>query len=169
MPSGQFIDDKTPRIWTSPDPSVYFQGTMNLQPTVLILEDNEDLRDITAEVLMNGGFTVRLTATGAELLSLLRSGFRPDCLLLDLGLPDMSSEDFFTEFRAIAGAHRIPVALASGCTDVAQAGERFGIKKWIRKPYDLDRLLDLVAELCRSGEALGRKPVPALGALTPSL
>jgi CheY-like chemotaxis protein len=116
--------------------------------TILLVEDNQDLREVAAELLAEEGFGVHLAATGQEVIALLLSGFRPDCILLDLGLPDMTSADFLESFTRIPGAAEIPVVLVSGNAEIGNWATRFRASRIVRKPYGIDTLLTAAAELC---------------------
>lgn len=116
--------------------------------TVLLVEDNQDLREVAAELLVGEGFTVRLAATGREVHSLLASGFHPDCILLDLGLPDMTASDFLEGYTRISGVAEIPVVLVSGNAEIGNWATRFRAARIIRKPYGIEALVNAATELC---------------------
>ena len=115
---------------------------------ILLTEDNDDLRKVSEEILTISGFKVRAFSGGRGALDLLRSGFRPACFLLDLGLPDLSPEEFAEQFKAIPNSDQIPLILASGRHDLADWAERLGAVRVIRKPYDFDVLLQLAGDYC---------------------
>lgn len=119
--------------------------------SVLLVEDNEDLRLLAAELLEEEGFHVQVASTGLEALTLLRDGIRPGCMLLDLGLPDMSAADFLAQYLEIPGAEEIPVVLVSGNSELGSWAEKFKTGRMIRKPYGLDALLEAATELCGGG------------------
>lgn len=118
--------------------------------TILLVEDNEDLRAVVAELLGDEGYNVRLAATGQEVLDLLAGSFRPSCMILDLGLPDMSSLDFLERFEKISGSSDLPIILASGSPEIANWAKRFKAGRVIRKPYDLDSLVSAVSAHCQN-------------------
>jgi DNA-binding NtrC family response regulator len=119
-----------------------------MNKSILLTEDNDDLRQISTEILELGGFEVRTAGNGKEALDLLRSGFRPGCFLLDLGLPDMSCEQFFTEYEKLEDFSSIPLVIASGRADLEKWFARSGALRMIRKPYDFDSLINIAQELC---------------------
>jgi CheY-like chemotaxis protein len=119
---------------------------------ILIIEDNEDLRKVSCEILEMSGYTVRAAGNGQEALNLLREGLRPAVFVLDLGLPDIGPEEFYQQFRVIPGAEDIPLVLASGRGDLDSWAIRFGADRTMHKPYDFDALLDLAAEYCGAGD-----------------
>ena len=73
-------------------------GGMPVVPTVLVVEDEHKLRDLLRATLERGGFAVLSSGRGAEGLGLAQSA-RPDLIILDLRLPDISGEEFTAELR----------------------------------------------------------------------
>lgn len=116
--------------------------------TVLLVEDNEDLRCIAHELLTEEGFHVQLAGTGQEVLALLRGGYRPGCVLLDLGLPDMSAGEFLAAYTEIPGTAELPIAIVSGNAELGDWAKRFKTGRIIRKPYGVDALVEAAAQLC---------------------
>ncbi|RYZ95653.1 MAG: response regulator, partial [Proteobacteria bacterium] len=104
------------------------------------------------EILEMSGFAVRGAGSGNEALGLLRDGLRPAVFLLDLGLPDITPEEFYQQFRVIPGAEEIPLVLASGRADLNSWAIRFGADRTMQKPYDFDALLSLAADYCQPSD-----------------
>jgi CheY-like chemotaxis protein len=68
-------------------------------PTVLVVEDERDIREVLRRYLERAGLSVLTTGTGAEAIRLLTSA-PPDLVLLDLGLPDVDGTDVLREIHA---------------------------------------------------------------------
>jgi DNA-binding response OmpR family regulator len=81
---------------------------------ILVVEDNEDLRDLFRWVLECGGFTVTTAASGEEGLVCLRAAPQTRLVLLDLALPDMTGLDLVGTLKADPRLAEIPVLLVSG-------------------------------------------------------
>jgi CheY-like chemotaxis protein len=81
---------------------------------VLVVEDNDDLRDSLIEVLISEGATAEGAKSGLEALGRLRSGFRPSLILLDLRMEGMSGWDFRAEQKKHAEFSGIPVVAMTG-------------------------------------------------------
>src|SRR5262245_11585058 len=114
---------------------------MTLEPpgaSVLLVEDDEDIRLDLAALLVEEGFSVTCAAHGGEALSLLRTGPKPDVILLDLMMPTMDGWAFRAAQLADAALAPVPVLLltASG-GDPTRA---LGAVGCIRKPINLDLL-----------------------------
>jgi DNA-binding response OmpR family regulator len=99
--------------------------------TVLVVEDERDIRDMLRRFLERAGCSVLTAATGAEALRLLATG-GPDLLLLDLGLPDVDGIDLLRE--AIPA---VPVVVLTARSDTRDRieGLRLGADDYVTKPF----------------------------------
>ena len=114
-----------------------------LVASVLVVDDERDIRTAVAEILADEGYQVLDASDGAEALDKVRA-FRPQLILLDLMMPRMNG----WEFRAAQqgdpdpAVAKVPVivlsALALGRTGMLDA------EGYLRKPFDLDELLRAV-------------------------
>jgi CheY-like chemotaxis protein len=114
---------------------------------VLLVEDNDDVREMMALALqLGGGHTVWTAANGEQALELLKSGSRPNLILADLMMPVMNGWEFRDALMKDPDLSTIPVVVISAVT-----GElaHLGSTEYLSKPVDIDRLLDLVGEHCR--------------------
>lgn len=116
--------------------------------TVLVVEDDPDVRSALAELLSGEGYEVAATADGGEALDTLRAGLRPDVILLDLMMPNVDGWDFRRaqlEDPTLAG---VPVVLltASGFQPDSMRSDR-GRLEMLPKPVQAHVLLDTVARL----------------------
>jgi DNA-binding response OmpR family regulator len=100
-------------------------------PSVLIVEDERDIREILRRYLEREGFAVITTGSGAEALRLLDTS-TPDLLLLDLGLPDIDGLEILQ-----AAKPRVPVLVltARASTDDRIRGLRLGADDYVVKPF----------------------------------
>ena len=120
---------------------------------ILIVEDDESIRDCLAEVLDDEGYSVTVASNGREGLDRLRSpkGGRPPCvILLDLMMPVMDGFEFRAEQlkdRALAG---IPVVVLSADGRAKVKAAALGIAEALIKPVDLDEVLAVVTRHCGS-------------------
>lgn len=101
--------------------------------TVLVVEDERDIRDLLRRYLERAGFTVLSTASGAEALALLKRE-AADLLLLDLGLPDIEGAEILAELRRSA---RTPVVILTARSDVEDRikGLELGADDYVTKPF----------------------------------
>jgi CheY-like chemotaxis protein len=109
--------------------------------TVLIVEDDEQVRDAIAEALQDEGYSVRSAANGREALDALRTWqSEPRLILLDLAMPVMDGWEFLRERERQPRLAGIPV-----CAVTAAENLPGDVEHRIRKPFRLEDLLDVVA------------------------
>ena len=68
---------------------------------LLVVEDEQDNREVLVDLLDLVGYEVRGAADGREALAILRSGWRPALMLLDLTMPGMNGWELLTEMRKV--------------------------------------------------------------------
>jgi DNA-binding response OmpR family regulator len=121
-------------------------------PTVLVVEDHRDIRELLRRYLERAAMEALVAATGAEAMTTLAE-VRPDLILLDLGLPDMDGAQILQRARP-----RIPVILLTARvgTDERIAGFRAGADDYVIKPFSPDEVvLRVRAVLARQGAGAG--------------
>ena len=116
---------------------------------VLIVEDDEDLREMMAQLLTLEGFDAATVANGREALDYLRHNSTvPDVILLDLMMPVMDGWEFRRRQKADPDIAPVPVIVLSAL-DQARAAN-LDATAFLKKPLDFDRLLTLVRTHCRA-------------------
>lgn len=111
---------------------------------VLIVEDDALIRADIQSILEDEGYAVVTAASSAEALARL-SEAEVSLILLDLGLPVTSGADFRKLQLAVPGCAGIPVVLLSGDSELKERAERLGAAGYLRKPFGIKTLLDVVA------------------------
>jgi CheY-like chemotaxis protein len=122
-------------------------------PSVMIVEDDRDTREMLARFLELEGFDVREAANGQLALEALREDAATCVILLDLMMPVMNGWQFRKAQTSDPSLSKIPVVVvtAAGARDQVPAIEADG---WLSKPVDFDRLLATIDPLCtRSPDA----------------
>ncbi len=114
---------------------------------VLIVEDDGDLRDMMAQLLMLEGFHTTSVANGREALEYLHQGARPDVILLDLMMPVMDGWEFRRRQQADPAVADVPVIILSALDPARASGVE--ANAFLKKPLDFDRLLSLVRAYCQ--------------------
>lgn len=118
--------------------------------TVLVVEDDPDVREGLVAILEMEGFGPAAALHGRDALDQCRPGLRPDAILLDLMMPVMSGEEFLVARADEPEIARIPVVvLTAGGTDRIDR-EGWNVRQVLRKPADPDRM---IAEIRRAGGA----------------
>jgi len=112
--------------------------------SVLVVDDDEEIRTVMAEILELLGYEVTVAADGQEAVDLLSIGLEPRAIVLDMMMPRMDGWTFLSRLRADPRFRELPVVVAS-----AVAGEcPLGADAWLQKPFDLADLDRAVARLC---------------------
>jgi DNA-binding response OmpR family regulator len=101
--------------------------------TVLVVEDDKEIREILRRYLERAGYTVATTASGAEALRAAGAG-GVDLIVLDLGLPDVSGDEVLS---AVREAGRIPVLVLTARATLEDRirGLRLGADDYVTKPF----------------------------------
>jgi DNA-binding response OmpR family regulator len=116
--------------------------------TVLVVDDDPDIRELESVALSYDGFEVLTAADGQEALNLL-STERPCVIVLDLMMPGMDGLTFLVERRKRAIGERIPVVCVSAAgRDMLLMAERLGARACVPKPIELDALVACVRSHC---------------------
>ena len=116
---------------------------------VLVVEDDTDIREALVGILRDEGFTADGVGNGAEALARLRGPAAPPALiLLDLMMPVMNGWQFRAEQQQDDALKSIPVVVISADSGVKQKAESLAVNGYLKKPVDLDQLLEIVARYC---------------------
>jgi len=126
-------------------------------PAVLVVDDDDDVRETLRACLEEEGFVVRTARNGLEALAQLSDGTPPGLILLDLMMPEMNGWEVLERLRSDQARSAIPVAVMSG----SHRGEVRSANYVVPKPFDLTSMVELVREHCNSR-------VPTLDALPDS-
>jgi DNA-binding response OmpR family regulator len=121
--------------------------------TILIVEDNEELRRMYAAALSVAGFDARQAADGLEALRYLEGNDPPDLIVLDLTLPHVSGYVVREEIAAHAQTRDIPIVIVTGSSSPL---DKLDVACVLRKPVAPDQLVWTVRSCLRSG-APGQK------------
>jgi CheY-like chemotaxis protein len=113
--------------------------------TVLVVDDETDIREAVAELLAEEGYEVLNAGDGAEALRKARA-FHPSVVLLDLMMPGMNGWEFCAERKGDPDLQDIPVIVLSALGRV-QGLDAVG---YLQKPFELDDLLTAVREHARA-------------------
>ena len=114
--------------------------------SVLVAEDDDDLRESLSLVLRSEGFRTQAAANGQQALALCRAQ-RPDVVLLDLHMPGMKGTDVLEQLKAKPATAKARVILLTGDSR-AKLIDLAGQAKVLHKPFSLDELEAAVTEAC---------------------
>jgi signal transduction histidine kinase/ActR/RegA family two-component response regulator len=111
---------------------------------ILVVEDDTDVRRVIVECLSLIGYKVTEAANGSEALASLAAA-KPDLLVVDYAMPDMTGAEVISEARKLVGD--VPVILATGYADMAAVERLAGKPRILRKPFDIAALGDAVSSV----------------------
>ena len=117
-----------------------------MRTRVLVLDDQEYLREIIAAILADAGYPALAVATTDETLRLLEE-LRPDLLVLDVSLPTIGGLEFLDQLRANPAWATLPVLVVSGDPIKLAAAEGRPNVVALTKPFDVTALVAEVARL----------------------
>jgi two-component system, OmpR family, alkaline phosphatase synthesis response regulator PhoP len=112
-------------------------------PTVLVVDDEQDIRDMCAEILALEGYHVRTARNGKDALKEARE-HPPNLIVVDLMMPVMNGWQFLKAKQADASLAAVPVVVLTAFADSHVEGAAV----LLRKPFDLEALLTAAARLC---------------------
>ena len=113
---------------------------------ILVVEDDEMLRETLDEVLTDVGHEVRTAANGQEALQRLEA-WSADLIILDLMMPFMDAYEFRERLLLDGHGPEPRVLVLSASSDVGAAAERLEATAWLAKPFNLGVMLDTVRRL----------------------
>jgi CheY-like chemotaxis protein len=131
--------------------------------TLLLIEDDRDLRAAVAEMLEDEGYSVVQAANGREGLDALRTGGDFCVVLLDMRMPVMNGVEFRREQLRDPRIAKVEVVAFSAAPEEREEAVGLGIRFAIPKPIQLLELLESVAEHCGSPAGIDDGPKWAVG------
>jgi DNA-binding response OmpR family regulator len=128
--------------------------------TILVVEDETTLRETLAEALDAEGFRVVAAADGREALTVFRSE-RPDLVLLDLMLPELSGIEVCRIIRAESGVPIVMLTAKDSELDKV-VGLELGADDYVTKPFSVRELSARIRALFRRSEQTATTTPPAV-------
>lgn len=124
--------------------------------TVLLVDDEQAIRDVAGRMLEQAGFTVLRAADGNEAVSLF--GDRKDeigCVLLDLTMPRKGGEETFRELKGLQPGVQVVVSSGYSEQEVAQRFAGEDVAGFVQKPYLYATLVSMVSDAMARGQGAG--------------
>lgn len=118
---------------------------------VLVVDDDEAIVEMFKELLeRDGRFEVRTAETGYD-AGIITEQFRPDVILLDFKLPDVNGNVVCRTIRANPNYEHMRIMVISGVADPDEIQDLLGAgaDEFIKKPFDINAVIDRVAELVK--------------------
>ena len=113
-----------------------------MSSVILVVDDNQENVDIARQMLLSRGFEVRVAYNGPSALTSVEQQ-RPDLILLDIMMPQMSGMEVLDRLRANPATAGVPVILvtAKDQDEDLLAGYKYGADYYITKPFSAKQLL----------------------------
>jgi CheY-like chemotaxis protein len=128
---------------------------MNARRPVLVVDDDEDIREVVAMTLETTGYRVEVARDGLDAMERLSAGLRPSLILLDMMMPRMDGEGFLIALRRDPDLAGIPVVLLSAHTAARKKAQELHADGYLVKPVDIDTLLGTVNRFAARPSANG--------------
>jgi two-component system, cell cycle sensor histidine kinase and response regulator CckA len=123
--------------------------------TVLLVDDEQMLRDLGAKMLEHMGFTVLPAADGRQALDLYRDkGHEIDLVFMDLTMPEMDGAEAFAEMQRLNPSVRIVLTSGYSAQDLENRFAGVGLAGIIQKPYSIEKLRSVLSRL-PAGKTIG--------------
>ena len=118
---------------------------------ILVVDDENEIRESLEEILREEGYSVSSTPSGAEAILLLRDATY-DVMLLDIWLPDRDGLNVLTDVRSLEAENRPEVIVISGHATIETAvrATKLGAFDFLEKPLSLERTLIVVKNAIES-------------------
>jgi CheY-like chemotaxis protein len=116
--------------------------------TILIVEDEADIREPLADLLEGRGYGVVAVADGREALDRLEEGLLPCLIILDLMLPVMSGWEFRRQQLKDSRWSSIPTVVLSGIDNGRREAQRLQAIAFLSKPINFESLYKTVDRYC---------------------
>ncbi|HEY8107346.1 MAG TPA: response regulator [Gaiellaceae bacterium] len=118
-------------------------GPQQAGPTVLLVDDDERMRELVRIELERAGYDVQLAASADEGLAAIETRM-PELVLLDVMMPHVDGWEMLRRIQERHGAGAIPVLMFSGQVDEAakRQAATSGARGFVGKPFDLEELVE---------------------------
>jgi CheY-like chemotaxis protein len=117
--------------------------------TILLVEDDTAIREGLQEALLEEGYIVESARDGQDALSQLQQGLRPDVIVLDLMLPNISGQQFRVRQLADPDLRTIPLIVISAFPLADNIARALQATAFVPKPLQLNLLFDTIETLIR--------------------
>ena len=115
---------------------------------ILVIEDDNSIRELLVELLESEGYTVTSAINGLDGLKKLEKGSLPNLILIDLMMPVMDGYSFRIEQLKSDIWSNIPTVVMSAEATAKEKMKNFNITAFLSKPVELETILKTVADYC---------------------
>ncbi len=122
--------------------------------TMLVVDDDADIRELVAEALEHAGYTVTTADNGIEALEMVARTV-PDGIVLDIWMPSLDGFDFMRTLRANEKTRDVPVVAISAAYP-ERAAHDLGVQEFLAKPFDVAALVEAVERIVKPPRGRGK-------------
>src|SRR3989338_907957 len=115
---------------------------------ILVVDDDPVIGTLVNEFLTAHGHEIEVLNSGEECLARLSEAARPDMLLLDLVMPDMTGIDVLQRIKGNKETNSIPVVMLSAKEDTSELLDKYAFQadRYVEKPFNIRKLLDVIRD-----------------------
>ncbi|MBN1841095.1 MAG: response regulator [Deltaproteobacteria bacterium] len=125
------------------------------QQTILVVDDETEALNVLAEILSDKGYKTLKAETGFQAVH-LATEVKPDLVILDLNLPDLTGTEVLERLKRLNSAIQVIILTGYGSQGAVRRAMEGGAFEFLTKPFDQNEFLTVV------GEALKADPPPRL-------
>jgi two-component system chemotaxis response regulator CheY len=120
-----------------------------MKKLALAVDDSRTIRQMVSFTLQNIGYDVIEAEDGVEATKLMESR-KPDIVITDLNMPNMDGITLIKHIRNVLGIRTVPILMLTTeyTDDKKNAGREAGATGWIVKPFDPEKLVQVVQKIC---------------------
>ncbi|MDA8123606.1 MAG: response regulator [Deltaproteobacteria bacterium] len=131
------------------------RGISKRLQTVLLIDDEEVIVEVTRDILETMGYRVLTASTGSEAIERYRMDKdRIDMVILDMIMPGMGGEETFEQLKAINPAIKVILSSGYGLNNDAKRIMARGAQSFLVKPFHIDQLLKKISDVLANDEPL---------------
>lgn len=110
---------------------------------ILVVEDDENIREVLEYILNDSGYEVKSTSTAREFFHKIEAS-NPDLIILDINLPDGDGRELCKAIKSNVRTQDIPVIMMSASLNISEILKESGANDFIPKPFNIDSFLSHV-------------------------
>jgi len=118
---------------------------MKQKPIILVIDNDEESLELFCRILKKGDYTVLTTDNGKGALGLVQRE-RPNLVILDLRMPDMSGIEILRRIKRIDENIEVIVVTGYGTMKTTRIVMRLGAYDYVTKPLDINYVKDIVTD-----------------------
>jgi two-component system, NtrC family, response regulator HydG len=122
---------------------------MNDEPTILIVDDNEDLLQTFAMILKRRGFCVQTAGNGTSAVDKFKEQ-NFDVTLMDIVMPEMNGVEAFKKIKELQPGAPVILMTAYSDEELIQTAKEEGVRQIIHKPIRIDNLIEMITDAANS-------------------